>query len=78
MNIADYCWEQCLGCVGILINWLQQAAAAALRDRCSTLTSAYLKQFALSAHARALLWTDIAQGEAWWADEEARRQEAPV
>jgi AAA domain-containing protein len=77
VRMADYCWEQCIGCVGILINWIQESTADALRDNHSTLTPPYLERYALSAHARAVLRSEIVHGEAWWAAEDSLIEDIP-
>ncbi len=76
VNLADYCWEHSLGCVGILVPWIIEAAAWNLRNGCSTLTATSLQRFRLSAHKIAHLRSEIEDGEAWWAAEALQSKEA--
>jgi HTH-like domain len=55
-------------------HWIQQSTVAALRDNHSTLTPPYLERYALPAHARAVLKSEIAYGEAWWTAEDSLRE----
>ena len=76
VNLADYCWEYSLGCVGILVPWIIEAAAWDLCDGCATLTAASLQRFQLSAHKIPYLRSEIEDGEAWWAAEALQSKEA--
>ncbi len=75
VNIADYCWEHSLGCVGILINWIQAAAEEDLRHGCSTLTSTSLQRSRLSTRANDQIRSAIVRGEERRAAEESQSED---
>ncbi len=61
---AEYCYERCLGCVGVLKTWLTQALAVALSEGSQTLTSAMLERTALPARNLVHMARELVDGEA--------------
>ncbi len=61
---AEYCYERCLGCVGVLKTWLTQALAAALREGQPTLTPALLERTALPTRQLVQMARELVDGEA--------------
>jgi len=67
---AEYLYERCLGCVGVLKTWLTQALAVALNEERPTLTSAMLERTALPARNLVHMARELVDGEAWAEDGE--------
>lgn len=61
---AEYCYERCLGCVGVLKTWLTQALATALREEQHTLTPAILERTALPVRNLVHMARELVDGEA--------------
>jgi energy-coupling factor transporter ATP-binding protein EcfA2 len=60
----EYLYEQSVGCVGVLKDWLHRALAAALEDGAETLTARHLEQQAEPARKLLSLAREIQEGEA--------------
>lgn len=58
------CYERCLGCIGILKNWLTRGLAAALEDDLATVDFAYLDQYADAPSKLRQMALEIKEGEA--------------
>jgi len=70
---SEYLYEQSVGCIGVLKDWLTRALAVALEDGAATLTVQHLEQQAAPARKLLSLAREIQQGEeALRADEQAR------
>lgn len=61
---AEYFYERCLGCVGVLKTWLTQALAAALSEEQHTLTHAVLERTALPVRNLVHMARELVDGEA--------------
>lgn len=61
---AEYFYERCLGCVGVLKNWLDRALAAALDGDRDTLTPKDFERQAMPTGQRLRLAREIQAGEA--------------
>ena len=59
----EYFYEQSVGCVGVLKNWLNRAFAAALEDDLVTLTHAHLEQHATPTRQLLRMAREIKEGE---------------
>lgn len=64
VGATEACYLQCLGCVGILKQWLTRALAAALEDGLPTIPWSYLDRAALGTHQRVVLSRELHAGEA--------------
>jgi hypothetical protein len=60
---VDYLYEQSVGCIGVLKEWLNRALAAALEDGAATLTTPYLQREAEPARKLLRLAREIQEGE---------------
>lgn len=69
------CYERCLGCVGILKNWLTRGLAAALEDGLATVDFAYLDQYADSPAKLRQMALEIREGEAQLVEAKGDRTE---
>ncbi len=58
-----YFYERCIGCVGVLKDWLMRAVSAALDEGCDTLTMARLQEYALSISQCEQMALDAVEGE---------------
>lgn len=72
---AEYCYERCLGCVGVLKTWLTQALAAALNEGLQTLTPAILERTALPTRHLVQMARELVDGEARVAGGEGQMSE---
>ncbi len=61
---SEYFYERCLGCVGLLKNWLTRTLAAALEDGQTTLTSTALERQAEPTRKLLQMLREIKEGEA--------------
>jgi len=61
---AEYLYERCVGCVGVLKTWLTQALAAALAEDAPTLTQPLLERWVLPTRNLLRMAREIADGEA--------------
>jgi hypothetical protein len=59
-----YFFEGCLGCIGILKQWLVRALYRALREEASSLTRTHLEQSVLPDAKWARIRADARSGEA--------------
>jgi len=64
VGVAEYLYERCLGCVGVLKTWLTQALAVALADDAPTLAQTMLDRTAFPARNLVRMAREIADGEA--------------
>jgi len=60
----EYLYEQSVGCIGVLKDWLNRALAAALEDGAATLTAHHLERQAEPARKLLSLAREIQEGEA--------------
>jgi hypothetical protein len=59
----EYLYEQSVGCIGVLKDWLTRALAAALEDGAATLTAQHLRRQAEPARKLLSLAREIQEGE---------------
>lgn len=59
----EYLYERCLGCIGILKEWLNRAFSDALEEEAATLTYRHLQQRALSITQCKKMIQEIEEGE---------------
>jgi len=59
----EYLYERCLGCIGILKEWLNRAFSDALEEEAATLTCKHLQQRALSITQCKKMLQEIEEGE---------------
>jgi len=64
VGLAEYLYERCVGCVGVLKTWLTQALAVALAEDAHTLTRAVLDRTALPTRNLVRMARELADGEA--------------
>lgn len=69
-----YFYERCIGCIGILKDWLLRAVSAALDDEASTLTLDYLHAHALDIAQCEQMALDAIEGEQKLSYNEGRRE----
>jgi hypothetical protein len=60
---TDYLYEQSVGCVGVLKDWLSRALAAALEEEAATLSPRHLERQATPARKLLSLAREIKEGE---------------
>ncbi|HEY9631242.1 MAG TPA: AAA family ATPase [Coleofasciculaceae cyanobacterium] len=72
----EYLMEYCVGCVGILKNWLSRALRNALNDGSTTLLVKYLKKTELSAIRRKQIREEAERGEQTLKQEESGEQQS--
>ncbi len=70
---ADFIYERTLGCVGILKDWLTRCLGDALHNQKSTITKEILHKYAMPIQALEMLYGEIEQGEALFAENEQHR-----
>lgn len=61
--LAEYCYERCVGCVGVLKDWLTRALSAALEDGQATLTRTVLERQVLPTRKLLQMAREIREGE---------------
>lgn len=69
----DLLYERCIGCVGILKEWLMRAVATALAGRKATLRKKHLEQTALLASQCEKILIEAREGEARLNEDETSR-----
>ncbi|WP_242247677.1 AAA family ATPase [Bacillus cereus group sp. BfR-BA-01523] len=70
---ADFIYERTLGCIGILKDWLTRCLGDALHNQKSTITKEILYKYAMPIQALEMLYGEIEQGEALFAENEQHR-----
>jgi hypothetical protein len=75
VGVADYLYEGCLGCVGVLKDWLHRAAAGAMEANQPTLNQEDLKRHALSMDKLIRMAREIREGENKWNASETKEQD---
>jgi len=60
---VDFCYERCVGCIGVLKDWLTRALSVALATDSPTLTRKILERTAWSAEQAERMATDAIEGE---------------
>ena len=71
----EFCYEQCIGCIGTLKDWLTNALALALEEEATTLTLEHLKQTARLSSECFQMAQDAIEGEERLADDEKKSKE---
>jgi hypothetical protein len=71
----EFCYEQCIGCIGTLKDWLTNALALALEEEATTLTLEHLKQTARLSSECFQMAQDAIEGEERLADDEKKCKE---
>jgi energy-coupling factor transporter ATP-binding protein EcfA2 len=71
----EFCYEQCIGCIGTLKDWLTNALALALEEKATTLTLEHLTQTARLSSECFQMAQDAIEGEERLADSEKKRKE---
>ncbi len=74
----DYLIDYCLGCVGVLKDWLHRSLRIALNDNAKTLAPKYLKKGELSAIRRKQILDEATRGEQILRQEEALANQKPL
>ena len=72
---TEYFYEQSVGCVGVLKNWLTRALALALQDKAETVTQQHLEHCAEPARKLLRMAREIKEGEESLQEREAQRIE---
>lgn len=72
---TDYLYEQSVGCIGVLKDWLNRALAAALEEESATLTAHHLERQAAPARKLLSLAREIQEGEAALREDGREREE---
>ena len=60
---AEYLYEGCLGCIGVLKDWLYRASATAMEENNATLTLAHLEHHTLSFDKLVRMARELRSGE---------------
>ncbi len=71
----EFCYEQCIGCIGTLKDWLTNALAIALEEEATTLTLEHLTQTARLSSECFQMAQDAIEGEERLADDEKKCKE---
>jgi hypothetical protein len=71
----EFCYEQCIGCIGTLKDWLTNALALALEEEATTLTLEHLTKTARLSSECFQMAQDAIEGEERLADNKKKRQE---
>ncbi len=77
-NLVDhyeYFYDGCVGCIGVLKDWLQSALGEALEDNAKTLTMPCLKRHEKSVHDLMNMLLEIDKGERFLAESKKDRDE---
>ena len=72
---ADYFYEHCLGCTGMLKTWLNRTLAAALEQKLPTFTSKLWEKHAEPSRKLVQMIREIREGEQLLQEDETLRQE---
>jgi DNA polymerase III delta prime subunit len=72
---ADYFYEHCLGCTGMLKTWLNRTLAAALEQEARTLTAKHWKQYAQPRRKLVQMVREINEGEQLLQEDDTLRLE---
>jgi hypothetical protein len=76
VQMADYFYAGCLGCIGILTDWIDRSINAANSNRKSRLTRKDVELSALSVYQRYMLAKEMKQGEDDWHNQFVHIQDA--
>lgn len=71
----EFCYEQCIGCIGTLKDWLTNALALALKEEATTLSLEHLTQTARLSSECFQMAQDAIEGEERLADSKQKRKE---